>query len=444
MSATAGVDDGTLDVSAEVVPAASAGAGASGPLAVHELDVPALRADFPLLARTEHGRRITYLDSAASSQRPRQVLDAMRAYDETTYANVHRGVYALAEEATRRFEAARANIGRFIGAPEPSREVVFTKNATEAINLVAHTWGRTHLDAGDVVLLTDMEHHANIVPWQMLAAERGITIRWVPVDDDGFLVLDDLDRLLEGVKLVGVTCASNVLGTLNPVADIAAAAHRAGAVVMADGAQSVPHLPTDVDALGCDFLAFSGHKMLGPTGIGVLWGRAELLEELPAFLGGGEMILNVTREGFTPNEIPWRFEAGTPPITQAIGLDAAVDYLRAVGMENVRHHELELTAYALDTLDARLGDAIRIHGPSDATRRGGVVSFTLRDVHPHDVSQVLDQYGVCVRAGHHCAKPLMRCLGVAATARASFGLYNDRSDVDTLADALDEARAFFS
>ncbi len=408
------------------------------------LDVRSLRADFPLLGRTEQGRPLVYLDSAASSQRPRQVLDAMRAYEETTYANVHRGVYALAEEATRRFEAARANVGRFIGAPEPDREVVFAKNATEAINLVAHTWGRANLRAGDVVLLTEMEHHANVVPWQILAAERDVTVRWIPVDDDGLLVLDDLDQLLDGVKLVGVTCISNVLGTLNPVAELAEAAHRAGAVVVADGAQSVPHLATDVVALGCDFLAFSAHKMLGPTGIGVLWGRAELLETLPPFLGGGEMILDVRKDGFTPNEIPWRFEAGTPPITEAIGLDAAVDYLRAVGMEAVRHHEVDLTAYALDTLRSRFGDALRIYGPPEATRRGGVVSFDLADVHPHDVSQVLDQYGVCVRAGHHCAKPLMRRLGVAATARASFALYNDRADVDALADALDEARAFFA
>ncbi len=438
MSTPAGTHEGTARGTARgtVAPAGSAPS--------RELDVCALRADFPLLGRTEQGRRLTYLDSAASSQRPRQVLDAMRAYEETSYANVHRGVYALAEEATRRFEAARDNVGRFIGAPEPGREVVFTKNATEAINLVAHTWGRANLRAGDTVLLTEMEHHANIVPWQMLAAERDVTIRWVPIDDDGLLVLDDLDRLLEGVKLLGVTCASNVLGTINPVAELAQAAHRVGAVVVADGAQSVPHLPTDVSSLGCDFLAFSAHKMLGPTGIGVLWGRAELLEALPPFLGGGEMILDVSKDGFTPNEVPWRFEAGTPPITEAIGLGAAVDYLRAVGMDAVRRHEVALTAYALDTLQSRFGDAIRIFGPLDATRRGGVVSFVLGDVHPHDISQVLDQYGVCVRAGHHCAKPLMRRLGVTATARASFGLYNDLADVDALADALGEARAFFA
>jgi cysteine desulfurase/selenocysteine lyase len=407
------------------------------------LDVATLRKDFPLLAIEVHGHPITYLDSASSSQRPVQVLDAMREYDETTHANVHRGVYSIAEEATRRFEAARHNVGRFIGAPNPSREIVFTKNATEGLNLVAHAWGRTHLHPGDTIVLTEMEHHANIVPWHMLAAERGVTIRWIPVDDDGRLVLDDLEQLLEGAKLVGITCMSNVLGTLNAVREIADAAHAAGAVVVADGAQSVPHLPTDVSSLGVDFLAFSSHKMLGPTGIGVLWGRDELLSDLPPFLGGGEMILDVRKDGFTPNDVPWRFEAGTPPITEAIGLGAAVDYLRAVGMEAIRSHEVALTTYAMATLTGRFGDDIRIFGPSDPSARGGVISFAYRDVHPHDISQVLDQYGVCVRAGHHCAKPLMRRLGVNATARASLALYNDESDVDTLADALAEAGAFF-
>jgi cysteine desulfurase / selenocysteine lyase len=407
------------------------------------LDVATLRKDFPLLAREVHGHPITYLDSAASAQRPVQVLDAMREYDETTHANVHRGVYAIAEEATRRFEAARSNVGRFIGAANPSREIVFAKNATEALNLVAHTWGRTHLHAGDTIVLTEMEHHANIVPWQMLAAERGVRIRWIPVDDDGALVLTDLDELLDGAKLLGITCMSNVLGTLNAVTDIAEAAHTAGAVVVADGAQSVPHLPTDVMSLGVDFLAFSAHKMLGPTGIGVLWGRDELLSELPPFLGGGEMILDVRKEGFTPNDVPWRFEAGTPPITEAIGLGAAVDYLRAVGMEAVRAHEIALTAYAMATLTERFGDDIHIFGPKDAAARGGVLSFAFRDLHPHDISQILDEYGVCVRAGHHCAKPLMRRLGVNATARASLALYNDESDVDRLADALAAAGAFF-
>ena len=408
------------------------------------IDGATLAKDFPLLSREVHGRRITYLDSAASSQRPTAVLDAMRVYDETTHANVHRGVYAIAEEATRQFEAARTNVGRFIGAPVPAREVVFTKNATEALNLIAHSWGRTHLAPGDVVVLTEMEHHANIVPWHMLAAERGIELRWLPVDDDGRLVLDDLEQVLDGAKLLGVTCMSNVLGTLNPIAELATAAHDAGAIIVADACQSVPHLPTDVAALGVDLLAFSAHKMLGPTGIGVLWGREELLESLPPFLGGGEMILDVRKDGFTPNDIPWRFEAGTPPITQAVGLGAAVDYLRAVGMDAVRAHEIALTGYAMEALVERVGDDIRIFGPPEPEARGGVLSFAFRDVHPHDVSQILDEYGVCVRAGHHCAKPLMRRLGVNATARAAFALYNDEHDVDTLVDALDAAGRFFS
>ena len=411
----------------------------------HGVDVATLRKDFPLLAREVNGHPITYLDSAASAQRPVQVLDAMREYDETTHANVHRGVYAIAEEATRRFEAARRSVGHFIGAPDAAREVVFTKNATEGLNLVAHTWGRTHLHDGDIIVLTEMEHHANIVPWHMLASERGLTIRWIPVDDDGGLVLDHLETLVDGAKLVGVTCMSNVLGTLNPVAEIAAVAHAAGAVVVADGAQSVPHLPTDVAALGVDFLAFSAHKMLGPTGIGVLWGRDELLSELPPFLGGGEMILDVRKEGFTPNDIPWRFEAGTPPITEAIGLGAAVDYLTARG-HGRRPAARDLADHLRHDHAAR---ALRrrhlvIFGPPDPTARGGVLSFAFGDLHPHDISQILDQYGVCVRAGHHCAKPLMRRLGVNATARASFALYNDESDVDALADALAAAGAFFA
>jgi cysteine desulfurase/selenocysteine lyase len=410
---------------------------------VRRIDVEALKKDFPLLTQRVNDRPIVYLDSAASSQRPRQVLDAMREYDETTHANVHRGVYGIAEEATRRFEAARTAVGRFIGAPVPSREVLFAKNATEGLNLVANAWGRTHLHEGDVIVLTEMEHHANIVPWHMLAEERGLTIRWIPVDDDGGLVLDDLEQLVDGARLVGVTCMSNVLGTLNPITEIARVAHEAGAVVVADGAQSVPHVPTDVAALGCDFLAFSSHKMLGPTGIGVLWGREELLASLPPFLGGGEMILDVRKDGFTPNDIPWRFEAGTPPITEAIGLGAAVAYLDDLGMDAVRSHEIALTTYAMDTLSERFGADLSIFGPADPAARGGVLSFAFRDIHPHDLSQILDQYGVCVRAGHHCAKPLMRRLGVTATARASIALYNDERDIDALADALAEAGAFF-
>ncbi len=407
------------------------------------VDVTAIKADFPVLARTVHGRRLVYLDSAASSQHPKSVLAAMDAYYETSHANVHRGVYMMAEEADRAFEEARSAVGRFIGAPDPTREVVFTKNATEAINLVAGSWGRANLHPGDRVLLTDMEHHANLVPWLMLAEERQLELRWIGVGDDYRLDLSDLDRQLDGVKLVAVSAMSNVLGTITPLAALCEAAHAAGAVVMADGAQSVPHLPTDVAALGCDFLAFSGHKMLGPTGIGVLWGRRELLEAMPPYLGGGGMIRDVRHDGFTPNELPWKFEAGTPPIAEAVGLGAAVEYLGRLGMLAVRAHEVHLTAYAQRTLAERFGDTLTVFGPDGTDDRGGVVSLALDGVHPHDLAQVLDQAGVCVRAGHHCAKPLMRRLGVPATARASLYLYNDESDVDALADALAEAGTLF-
>jgi cysteine desulfurase/selenocysteine lyase len=407
------------------------------------LDVAAIKRDFPLLMQaTPHGKPVVYLDSASSSQKPRQVLDAMENLYETTYANVHRGVYELGAETTERYEGARAAVARFIGAGS-EREIAFTKNVTEAINLVAYTWGRQNLGAGDVVVLTHLEHHANIVPWLMLQQERDIEIRWIPLADDFTLDLTDLDRLVDGAKLVGVSAMSNVLGTLTPVRLIADAAHAAGALCLVDAAQRVPHLATDVHDLGCDFLGFTGHKMLGPTGVGVLWGRPELLEAMPPFLGGGEMIRDVRLDGFTTNDVPWKFEAGTPPIAEAIGLGRAVDYLEAIGIDNVRAHEKQITAYALRTLTERFGDTLTIHGPTDVEQRGGVLSLALQDVHPHDVSQVLDQHGVCVRAGHHCAKPLMRILGVNATARASFYLYNDEADVDALADALSDAAEFF-
>jgi len=407
------------------------------------MDIASCKGDFPLLQQTVHGKRLVYLDSASSSQRPAVVLEAMDDYYETTHANVHRGVYSIAEEADRRYDAARVAVGRFIGAPDPEHEVVFTKNATESINLVAATWGRRHLGPGDVVLLNDMEHHSNLVPWLMLAEERGVELRWIPMGDDFRLDLSDLDRLLDGVKLVACTTMSNVLGTIPPFARLAEAAHRVGAVIVADGAQSVPHLPTDVRSLGCDFLAFSAHKMLGPTGIGVLWAHRSLLEEMPPFLGGGSMIRDVRRDGFTTNELPLKFEAGTPPIAEAVGLGAAVAYLDALGMEAIHKYEVALTAYAIDTLTERFGDDLRLFGPRSTEDRGGVLSLAYRDIHPHDLAQVLDQQGVCVRAGHHCAKPLMRRLGVAATARASLYVYNDESDVDTLADALAEAGTLF-
>jgi len=410
---------------------------------VVDLDVATIRKRFPILDTQSHGRRLVYLDSASSSQKPTAVLDAMTRYYETTHANVHRGVYAIAEEATRLYEQARAKVARFIGAPS-TEGVVFTKNVTEAINLVAHSWGRANLAAGDAVLLTEMEHHANLVPWLMLAEERGIELRYLPVTDDYQLDLSELERLVDGVKLVSVTAMSNVLGTLTPIERLASAAHAAGALLLVDGAQYVPHLPTDVQALGVDFFGFTGHKMLGPTGIGVLWARPELLEAMPAFLGGGEMIRDVRLDGWTPNDIPWKFEAGTPPIAEAVGLAAAIDELSALGLENVRAHEVSLTGYALRTLTERFGDDLVIHGPSEPSQRGGVLSMVLGDIHAHDVSQVLDQHGVCVRAGHHCAKPLMRRLGVSATARASFYVYNDRDDVDALADALEATRDFFA
>jgi len=407
------------------------------------LDVERVKKDFPILDHQMHGRRLVYLDSASSSQKPIPVLEAMEHLYETTYANVHRGVYAIAEESTRLYEEARAKLVRFVGASS-SRELVFTKNVTEALNLVAYSWGRSNLGPGDVVVLTEMEHHANLVPWLQLKAERGIELRYVPLTDDGLLVLDNLEALVDGAKLVGVTCMSNVLGTLNPVRHIADVAHAAGAVVVVDGAQYAPHLPTDVVDLGCDFFGFTGHKMLGPTGIGCLWGREALLEAMPPFLGGGEMIRDVRLDGFTPNELPWKFEAGTMPIAEVVGLGAAVDYLEAIGMDAIRAHELSLTEYALSTLKDRYGDDLTIFGPTDARQRGGVISFVYKDIHPHDLSQVLDQAGVCVRAGHHCAKPLMRRLGVGATARASLYLYNDQADVDALADALADADRLFS
>jgi cysteine desulfurase/selenocysteine lyase len=410
---------------------------------VTALSADVVKKDFPLLQRTVDGRRLVYLDSANTSQKPQRVIDAMSTYYETTNANVHRSVYALAEEATRSYEDARTKVARFIGA-ESSRSIVFAKNATEGINLVAYAWGRANLGEGDAVLLTEAEHHANLVPWLMLQEERGIELRFLPVDDDYTLDLSRLDELVDGVKLVGVTAMSNVLGTLPPVRRIADAAHAAGALCLVDAAQYVPHLPSDVGELGCDFLAFTGHKMCGPTGIGVLWAREELLESMPAFLGGGEMIADVRLDGWIPNEIPWKFEAGTPPIAEAIGLGAAVDYLAELGMEAVREHEVSLTAYALRSLTERFGERLTIYGPSEPAMRGGVLSFSYRDVHPHDMAQVLGEEGVCVRAGHHCAKPLMRRLEVPATNRASLYVYNDERDVDALADAVEVAANFFS
>ncbi len=407
------------------------------------LDVAAIRKDFPILSREVAAGRLVYLDSANTSQKPQSVLDAMDRYYERSNANVHRGTYQIAVEATEALEGARSRVRRFIGAPS-DRNVVFTKNATEALNLVVRAWGTKHLREGDAVVLTEMEHHANIVPWHQLREAIGIELRWIGLTDDGHLDLSDLDTLLDGAKALSFTAMSNVLGTVTPVDQLVARAHDAGAIAVVDASQHVPHLPTDVQAWGADFVAFTGHKLLGPTGIGVLYGTEEILDATPPFLGGGEMILNVTKDGFTHNELPWKFEAGTPMVAEAVGLGAACDYLDALGMEAVRQHEVELTAYTLRTLHERFGDDLRIHGPSEPAERGGVFSFDFRGIHPHDLTQVFDEHGVCVRAGHHCAKPLMRALGANATARASLYVYNDTDDIDALGDALEAAGDFFA
>ena len=407
------------------------------------LDVASIKADFPILKRQVHGKRLVYLDSASSSQKPIQVLDAMDDQYRNYYANIHRGVYTIAEESTAAYEAARAKVARFIGAPLPS-EIVFVRNATEAINVVAYSWARANLREGDAIVLTHMEHHANVVPWHMLAAERGVELRWIPLTADYRLDLTNLDQLLDGAKLLAVSAMSNVLGTINDIRPLADAAHAAGAHVLVDACQAAPHLPVDVQAWDADFVAFSSHKMCGPTGIGALWARAELLEAMPPFMGGGEMITQVTVDGFTPNEIPWKFEAGTPPIAEAVGFGAAVDYVTSLGMDAIREHEVALTGYTLDALRRRFGDNLTIYGPLDTAVRGGAISFLFEGIHAHDISQVVDEEAVCVRAGHHCAKPLMRVLGVPATTRASFYVYNDEADADALIDALARAEKFFA
>jgi len=404
-------------------------------------DVAAIRADFPILAREVNGTALIYLDSAATSQKPKAVLEAMDHYYEQLNSNVHRGAHTLADLASREMEKARQAVASFIGAGSPD-EIIFTKNATESINLLARSWGGANLGPGDAVLLSLLEHHANIVPWQMMAAEKGFEIRWIPLTDDGQLDLTNLDTLIDGVKMVAVSSMSNVLGSLTPIDRIVAAARTAGALVSVDACQSVPHLPTDVAAADVDFISFSGHKMCGPTGVGVLWGRPELLDAMPPFLGGGGMILNVSTEGFSVAAVPHKFEAGTPPIAEIVGLGAAAEYLRDLGMEAVRKHEVELTGYMLRSLKERYGDDLVVHGPAEPASRGGVFSFTYKDVHPHDLSQVLDQKGIAVRAGHHCAKPLMKVLGVGATTRASLYIYNDESDVDALVDAIADGDMF--
>ena len=404
------------------------------------LDFAAVRADFPIFERKVHGKPLIYLDSAATSQKPRAVLEALDTYYRTCNANIHRGVYQIAEEATARYEEVRGKVARLVNA-RSQKEIVFTRGTTESVNLVAYAWGRKHIGPGDVILLTAMEHHSNLVPWQILAQERGATLRFIPVDDRGELDLSGLDALLAGpVKLLGVVHVSNVLGTENPVAELTRRAHAAGAMVLVDGAQSVPHMSVDVRTLGCDFLAFSGHKMLGPTGTGVLYARRELLESMPPFLGGGEMIREVHLMRSEWNEVPWKFEAGTPNIAGVIGLGAALDYLNAIGLEAVRAQGAALTERAMRLLGAIPG--VRIYGPP-AERHGAVVAFTVDDVHPHDVATVLDHEGIAVRAGHHCAMPLHERFGLHATARASFYLYNLAGDIDRLADGVQKVKQVF-
>jgi cysteine desulfurase / selenocysteine lyase len=408
---------------------------------VGTIDVDRVRADFPILGRMSHGKRIVYLDSANTSQKPRQVIDAVSEYYREHNANLYRAVYELAEEATAMFETARLKLAGFIGAPDPTT-VVFNRGTTESINLVAHAWGRRFLKEGDEVLLTEMEHHSNIVPWQLAANATGAVLRYLPLTDDGSLDLTDLESLLtERTKVLAITGQSNVLGTLPPLKQLASAAHAVNAIVVVDGAQLVPHNPVDVIDLGIDFLTISGHKMLGPTASGGLYGKRELLDAMDPFLGGGEMIMEVFPERSTYKEPPHKFEAGTMNIAQEIGLAAAIEYLESLGMDAVREHEKQLTAYAI----GRLEDAgAVVHGPKDVEVRGGAVSFWFRDIHPHDLAQVLDQEGVCVRASHHCAQILMRRLGVPATTRASFYVYNTMEEVDALVDALARAESVFA
>ena len=406
----------------------------------HMVDVETIRKDFPLLNQQINGYPLAFLDSAATSQKPSVVLDTLADYYQRYNANVHRGVYQLSEQATEAMESARAKIQKFIGASS-SREVIFTRNATESINLVANSWGRNNLRPGDRILLSMMEHHANLVPWQVIAQATGAELDFIPVDGSGRLALDELPALLsERTKLVAITQMSNVLGTINPVQAIASEAHKVGALILVDGAQSVSHLPVNVQELGCDFLVFSGHKMCGPTGIGVLWGRKELLEAMPPFMLGGGMICEVSLRGSTWNELPWKFEAGTPAIGETIGLGAAVDYLQAIGMERIHAHEQALVEYALDALAAI--DGIKIFGPP-AAERGGVVAFNLGDIHGHDIATTLDGRGIAVRAGRHCCQPLMDALGATATTRASFYLYSTEDEVDRLVQALEECKSIY-
>ena len=408
------------------------------------MNVHKIRQDFPILARQVHGHPLVYLDNAATTQKPRVVIDALRDFYETTNANIHRGIHALAELSTEQYEATRAHVARFINAPgHDVAQIVFTRNATEAINLVAHAWGRKFLQPGDEMLLTVMEHHSNLVPWYLAAQATGAVLKFVDIDEAGLLRMDQFRELLTGkTKLVAVTHASNVLGTINPVRDIVRAAHAAGAVVLVDGAQSVPHFPVDASALDADFLVFSAHKMLGPTGVGVLHARKRILETMDPFLGGGEMISKVQLGEATWNELPWKYEAGTPNIADVVAFDAALSYLGEIGLDAIRAHEERLVSYGLKVL-AQIPD-ITLFGPPNANQRTGVIAFNVGDLHPHDLGTALDRQGIAIRAGHHCAQPLMRRLDVPATGRASFYLYNTVEEIDVLAGAIREAVKFFS
>jgi cysteine desulfurase/selenocysteine lyase len=406
-----------------------------------KLNITDIRKDFPILEREVHpGVRLTYLDSTATSQKPLQVIQAMDDFYRRSNANIHRGVHTLAEESTAMYEGARERIAKFINA-ESARQVIYTRNATESINLVAYTWARANLKQGDLVILTEMEHHSNLVPWHMLQSERGIELEFIPVTEDGLLDLEAYKLLLaRRPKLVSFTHMSNVLGTINPAAEIIRLAHEAGAITLVDGAQSVPHLQVDVQALDADFYAFSAHKMCGPTGIGVLYGKVALLEAMPPFLGGGDMIREVKLRSFRPNSLPHKFEAGTPAIAEAVGFGAAVDYLSAIGMDKIAAHEHEITEYALERLEEIPG--VKLFGPS-ADKKGGVAAFTLDGVHPHDVAQILDQDGIAVRAGHHCAQPLHEKFGIPATSRASFYLYSTKEEVDLLVNGIYKVKKMF-
>ncbi len=412
-------------------------------IAVRDPRAEELALDFPLLAQpTSRGKRLAYLDSAATSQKPQAVIDALVHYYTHDNANIHRGVYELAERATDAFESARAKVARFVNAAEPA-EIVWTRNTTEAINLVSFSWGLANVGPGDAILTTQLEHHSNLVPWQLLAAKTGAELRFIEVDARGCHVLDDLDEKLHGVKLVALSHVSNTLGTIAPLDVVIAKAHAAGAVVLVDAAQSLPHFAVDVRALDVDFLAGSGHKMCGPTGIGFLYGKRALLDAMPPFLTGGDMIREVGYEHTTFNELPWKFEAGTSNIADAIALGAAVDYLDHVGMDWIAAHERAITTYALDRLQPFVARGLHIYGPESIEQRSGVISFNFADIHAHDLASILDTEGVCVRAGHHCTMPLMEKMGWPATARASFYLYTTERDVDQLALALEKAATVF-